>query len=219
MSPDKMKIVAYKDDTYTGGGDQSCSVMINPASYTHNHQVRYDNSTAQGSPGTTLKFKGIPPETISFDIYFDATGSIDSNNVVDVNKQLDTFKEVCFLYNGVIHEPNYLILSWGSLVFKCKLTSLDISYTLFKPNGSPLRAKASVKFEEAIDSNLIAAEAAKTSPDLTHHILVREGDTLPLLCKDVYGDPSYYMEVARHNKLVNFRNLIPGTELYLPPIK
>ena len=218
MSLDKMAIVAYADDSYSGSGDQTCTVKINPASYTHNHQVKYDNSTAQGSPGTTLKFKGIPPETISFDIYFDASGVIDST-IVDVKTQLDEFKEVCFDYNGTIHEPNYLIISWGSLVFKCKLTSLDVSYTLFKSDGNPLRAKASVKFEEAIDSSLIAAEAAPESPDLTHLVIVREGDSLPLLCKNAYDDESYYIEVAKHNKLVNYRNLIPGTELYLPPIK
>ncbi len=218
MALDKLTIVAYPDDTYSGSGDQECSVMINPASYTHNHQIKYDNSTAQGSPGTTLKFKGIPPETISFDIYFDATGAVDGNSV-EVKTQLDEFKEVCFDYNGTIHEPNYLVISWGSLVFKCKLTSLDVNYTLFKPDGTPLRAKAGVKFEEALDSSVIAAEAGSESPDLTHHVLVREGDTLPLLCKKAYGDPSYYMEVARYNKLVNFRNLVPGTELYLPPIK
>lgn len=218
MAVDKMKIVAFKSDKYSGSGEQQCVVKINPASYTHNHQVQYNNSTAQGAPGTTLKFKGIPPETISFEIYFDASGAVDPN-VVEVKKQLDEFKEVCFNYNGSIHEPNYLILSWGSLVFKCKLTSLDISYSLFKWDGTPLRAKASVKFEEAIDANLIASEASNESPDLTHMILVKAGDTLPLLCKQVYGDHTYYMEVARHNKLVNFRNLIPGTELYLPPIK
>lgn len=218
MPLDKMKIVAYSSDEYSGSGDQTCTVKINPASYTHNHQVKYNNSTAQGSPGTTLKFQGIPPETISFDIYFDASGAVDQD-VVDVKDQLDEFKAVCFMYNGTIHEPNYLVLSWGSLVFKCKLTSLDISYTLFKPDGSPLRAKASVKFEEALDSSVIAAEAGEESPDLTHLILVKQGDTLPLICKKAYGDASYYMEVAKHNKLVNYRNLIPGTELYLPPIK
>jgi len=213
-----MKIVAYASDEYSGSGTQTCTVKINPASYTHNHQVKYNNSTAQGAPGTTLKFQGIPPETISFDIYFDATGAVDQD-VVDVKKQLDEFKSVCFMYNGTIHEPNYLVLSWGSLVFKCKLTSLDISYTLFKPDGSPLRAKAGVKFEEALDSSVIAAEAEKKSPDLTHLVLVKQGDTLPLICKDAYGDASYYLEVAKHNKLVNYRNLVPGTELYLPPIK
>ena len=87
------------------------------------------------------------------------------------------------------------------------------------PDGTPLRAKASVKFEEAIDANLIDSEANNKSPDLTHRITVKEGDRLPLICYEVYGDSSYYLEVASYNRLVNYRNLEPGSELYLPPIK
>ena len=218
MAKDKMMIVAYPNNKYLGKGKGKCSVKINPSSYTHDHQINYNNSTAQGAPGTTLKFKGIPPETISFDIYFDATGAIE-NNKVPVKTQLDQFKKVCFVYNGSIHEPNYLIVSWGSLVFKCKLTSLNLSYSLFKKDGTPLRVKASVKFEEAVDANLISKEANNKSPDLTHLIIVKQGDKLPLICYNVYGDCSYYLEVAKHNNIVNFRNLVPGTKLYLPPIK
>lgn len=218
MASNKMTIVAYPNSQYSGKGKAKCTVKINPSTYTHNHQVRYNNKTAQGKPGATLDFQGIPPETISFDIYFDATGAIE-NNDVPVKTQLDQFKKVCFTYNGSIHEPNYLIISWGTLVFKCKLTSLDINYTLFMEDGTPLRAKASVKFEEAIDANLIDTEANSKSPDLTHLIVVKEGDKLPLLCHDVYGDCGYYLEVARYNGLVNYRNLVPGTKLYLPPIK
>lgn len=218
MAKDKMSIVAYPNNKYSGKGKGKVSVKINPASYTHNHQVNYDNSTAQGAPGTTLKFKGIPPETISFDVHFDATGAIE-NNTVPVKTQLDQFKKVCFVYNGKIHEPNYLVVSWGSLVFKCKLTSMNITYSLFKKDGTPLRAKAAVKFEEAIDANMIAKEANNKSPDLTHLITIKDGDTLPDICNEVYGDPGYYMEVARYNQIVNFRSLTPGSKIYLPPIK
>ena len=186
MAQNKMTIIAYPDNKYSGKGKDKCTVKINPASYTHNYQVKYDNTTGQGQSGTTLKFKGIPPETISFEIYFDATGAIE-NNKVPVKTQLDQFKKVAFTYNGDIHEPNYLIINWGSLVFKCKLTSFDVSYTLFKEDGTPLRAKASVKFEEAIDANLIAKKASSKSPDLTHMVIVKEGDTLPLICQSICG--------------------------------
>lgn len=195
-----------------------CVVEINPASYSHSHQVSYNNKTAQGKAGAKLEYKGTPPETVSFEIYFDATGAIASSKT-PVSVQIERFKKACFNYQGDIHEPYYLIISWGSLVFKCKLTSMDINYTLFKPNGTPLRAKASVKFEEALDVELIAKESGDKSPDLTHSITVKAGDTLPLLCYHTYGDASYYLEVAKYNNLSNFRNLKPGTELYLPPIK
>ena len=218
MSLNKLKLIAYKNNKYQGKGTSTCTVEINPSSYSHSHRVDYNNKTSEGAPGTTLKFQRIPPETVSFDIHFDATGAI-ADSKTPLKVQIDRFKKVCFDYNGDIHEPNYLIISWGSLVFKCKLTSLEMNYTLFKPDGTPLRAKASVKFEEASDASTISAEANKKSPDLTHRIVIQEGDTLPVICHEVYGDSSYYLEVAEHNKIANFRNLKPGTTIYMPPIK
>jgi LysM repeat protein len=140
-------------------------------------------------------------------------------NKIPIGPQITLFKKVCFSYNGDIHEPNYLILQWGSLIFKCKLSSLKIEYTLFQKNGLPIRAKASCSFTKALDAATIAKTANNKSPDLTHLIEVKQGDSLPIICNRVYGDPSYYMEVAKYNKITNFRNLVPGTKLYLPPIK
>jgi hypothetical protein len=199
-------------------------VFINPASYTHEHKVNYNTDVPIGAPGTPLMFRGIPPETISFDVYFDATGAIEApatmpGNKLPIGGQITQFKKVCFTYNGNIHEPNYLILNWGSLVFKCKLSSLRVEYTLFQKNGIPLRAKASCAFIKAIDANTIGKEANNKSPDLTHLFIIKQGDTLPNICNTMYGDPSYYLEVAAYNQIVNFRNLEPGTKLYLPPLK
>lgn len=223
MSKDLMEIIGYSDNEYSGSGISSCTVQINPASYSHEHRTSYNNTVSQGAPGATLKFKGTSPEKISFDIYFDATGAVSTASILDsqvaVDDQIQTFKDVCFTYNGDIHEPNYLIVSWGTLVFKCKLTSLSISYTLFQSDGTPLRAKLSVSFEEAIDAELIAKDAGNLSPDLTHLVEVKDGDTLPMICFRMYGDTSYYIEVAKYNNLLNFRDIPPGTKIYLPPIK
>ncbi|MBD78261.1 MAG: hypothetical protein CL840_05010 [Crocinitomicaceae bacterium] len=221
---DRLKIASFKDNKFSIPLAWSTVFIINPASYTHEHKVDYNEDVPVGAPGTPLMFKGIPPETISFDVIFDATGAIDAPTLLPVSKlpigaQITLFKKVCFDYNGDIHEPNYLVINWGTLVFKCKLTSLKLEYTLFQQNGIPLRAKASCSFVKAIDASTLSKEANNKSPDLTHLIEVRQGDSLPLICNNVYGDPSYYMEVARYNKIVNFRNLAPGTKLYLPPIK
>ncbi|TPN86214.1 CIS tube protein [Aquimarina algicola] len=226
MAKDLMEIIAYSDNEYTSETGDSCTVQINPASYTHEHNVEYNKFQPIGSAGTSIWFKGTPPEKVSFEIYFDATGAVSSSSVssllssqTSVSDQIDTFKSVCFTYNGSIHEPNYLIISWGTLVFKCKLTSLNISYTLFQSDGTPLRAKLNVSFEEAVSASDIASEADNQSPDLTHLIEVKEGDTLPLICYRVYGDSNYYTEVAAYNNLYNFRDIKPGTKLYLPPLK
>jgi len=216
---DKLKILGFKDDKFSLPPELSTVLLINPASYTHEHSVEYDEQVPVGAPGTPLKFKGISPETISFDVIFDATGTIGTITKLPIGPQITLFKKVCFTYNGDIHEPNYLILQWGSLIFKCKLSSLKIDYTLFQKNGLPIRAKASCTFKKVVPPSTIAKEANQKSPDLTHLVEIKQGDTLPIICHKVYGDPSYYIEVAKFNNITNFRNLVPGTKLYLPPIK
>jgi len=44
------------------------------------------------------------------------------------------------------------------------------------------------------------------------------GDTLDLIADNNYDDPSYYLQLARANRLKNFRKLKPGMRLILPPI-
>ena len=61
-----------------------------------------------------------------------------------------------------------------------------------------------------------ALRAQRSSPDMTHIVRVRAGDTLPLLCQRIYRDASKYLEIARLNELDGFRALAPGSELQLP---
>jgi hypothetical protein len=44
------------------------------------------------------------------------------------------------------------------------------------------------------------------------------GDTLPLLCFQIYQESKYYVEVARVNGLDDFRNLEPGRQILFPPL-
>jgi nucleoid-associated protein YgaU len=47
---------------------------------------------------------------------------------------------------------------------------------------------------------------------------VREGDNLPLLTYRIYGNAELYLEVARVNKLINFRRLRVGSRVAFPPV-
>ncbi len=217
MELEKLTIKAYSKDDFSSSVG-TLKVQINPNSYKHDHSVSYNDETPVGASYPSLKFQNIAAETVSFTIYFDATGAI-PNSTKTVQQQINDFKKLTYKYNGDIHSTNYLILSWGTLVFKCKLTSLNLEYNLFKPNGTPLRVKASVTFKGFMDGNMIKKEANPKSPDLTHLIVFKEGDNLPLLCYQIYGDCSYYMDVAKYNGIINFRNIKPGSELYFPPIR
>lgn len=214
---EKLIVMAFAKPTFTQQVGSSFTVLMNPEKYTHSHSISYNKETGQGAPGTPIKFEKIEPEKVSFELIFDGTGVV-PNSPANIEDQIKAFKKLAYDYNGDIHSTNYLKLSWGSMLFKCRLTSLEVTYTLFKSDGTPLRAKATANFEEYTDASTIAKEGNKTSPDLTHERTVLAGDTLPLMCHRIYGDTKYYTQVARANNLVNFRHLTPGSKLYFPPL-
>ena len=111
------------------------------------------------------------------------------------------------------------IVLWGSQIFVGRLTSMKVDATLFKASGEPLRAKLDLEFKSYVSSEEEALRANRSSPDMSHLVEVRAGDTLPLLCYRIYRDSSYYLEVARYNNLTDFRDLEPGRKLHFPPLR
>jgi nucleoid-associated protein YgaU len=95
---------------------------------------------------------------------------------------------------------------------------MSTNYTLFMPDGTPIRAKMAVTFKSYASEAQLAKGAYKQSPDVTHLVTVQAGDTLPLLCHRIYGDSRYYAKVAAFNGLSNFRGVPPGTQLLFPPL-
>jgi LysM repeat protein len=165
-------------------------------------------------------------------LVFDGTnvsefGVIQFASPPSVAERVKNFLALCRVTQSGTHEPAWLTLSWGKdtfvtgdavdAVYKCRLKQCDIKYTLFDRDGAPLRAELDAKFVEAIPSEAVNKFEAKTSPDLTHRRVVRAGDTLPALCREIYGSQSHHLRVARVNDLDDPRNLTPGQQLIFPP--
>lgn len=133
--------------------------------------------------------------------------------------QIKLFERTVYQVQGETHMPNYLIVYWGSLLFKCRLSQMDVNYKLFTPEGLPLRATINATFHETLTTTESDREISRESSDITHLEVVRAGDTLPTMAKRVYGDERYYVAVAKANNLIGFRQLQPGQQIYFPPIK
>jgi phage tail protein X len=224
-SLEKMVVMAYKDKKFKQNVGEF-TVYINPASYAHAYEICYNSEQGQGSPGNSPVFNQIPSDIVTFQLVFDGTGVVPSKlpGVVPfaedgIVKQISDFRNLAFTYQGNIHSPNYLILSWGTLLFRCRLKTLKITYTLFKPDGTPLRARADATFIGYNDEEEIARRANKSSPDLSHVLTVRAGDTLPLMCYGVYGTSAVYLQVARVNGLTDVRQLRAGAQLLFPAMR
>jgi hypothetical protein len=89
-----------------------------------------------------------PGGKLSFEAVIDATGLVDPKRT-DLPAEMQKIETIVYNYNGQIHSPNFVKMEWGNhLVFYGTLTALDIDYTLFKPDGTPLRAKMAFVFDQ-----------------------------------------------------------------------
>jgi len=239
----KLTITPYKDVKFKtkakvnlkpDGATAEFSVLANPEKYNLGFKVERNETGAIGESRKNVKYLRTGAQVIQLKFLLDGTGLLDSSpknlKIVDtirrtsvsnltVEDQVFNLKEVAFNFNGETHQPHYLEIAWGSLLFKGVLIDLNIEYTLFSPDGMPLRAIATAKFEDTIADDLRVVEENKSSPDLSHVRTVKAGDTLSVMTERIYGDSKYYLEVAKANNLINFRTLIPGQEIFFPPIE
>jgi nucleoid-associated protein YgaU len=219
---EKLKLVAYSDPEFSDKvADGEFSTLLNPEKYAYQYKIDQNEDQAPGTSAASTKFNKKLPEELDLEFLFDRTGILagkvqTEDGIID---DIEHFKKVILDYSGEQHKPNYVMISWGSLLFKGSLVEMTVEFKLFKPDGTPLRAVAKAKFKGFVEDDLRAAKENRSSPDLTHFRIVKAGDNLPLMSHRIYGDPKYYLAVARANKLIDFRNLKPGQAIYFPPIQ
>lgn len=218
---EKLKIIAFKNADFSDppAEQQSFTAMLNPDTYTLDYKVEYQDGQGQGTSASQQRFTVKKPEEFSFELLIDSSGIVDGNPRESIEDDITALRDLLLKYEGDIHEPKHFQVVWGSLLFKGRCTGLNIAMKLFNPNGQPIRAVCKVSFKGSVEDNLRTAIEQNQSPDLTHARLVKEGDTLPMLCYRVYGHSKYYIQVARVNKLANFRLLRAGEQLLFPPIE
>lgn len=198
------------------------TIPVNPESYSQAYKIELKEKPAGGNQGSAPEYKFTSPEELKLEFTLDNTGTIEGNvyDGTPVPKQVEKLLATVYKMQGEAHRPSILKIQWGSFfTFDCVLSSLDINYVLFKPNGEPLRAKVSASFKQYTEPQIRSRQENKKSPDLTRVIKVADGDTLPNLSYKSYGTPRYYPQVAYANKLMSIRTLRTGDDLVFPPAR
>ena len=216
----KLKILGFKDPACKGFASDSIYAFINPSAYERSLTVDYNQDQTIGASASTQSFKSMGQSDLKLTFFVDGTGVVKlPAGIKDVEEYIKKFTDLVTKYQGVIHRPYYLLIVWGSLKFTGVCSKVDIKSSLFSPDGKPLRATIDITITQSKDYKTKTQEGANSSPDLTHLRTVNAGDTLPLMAYRIYGDSSYYIQVAKANNLNSFLDIKPGDQIYFPPIK
>ncbi len=228
---DKLYIKAFTDKGFSKEAGKTFTATINPETYTTRNKIEFCDTQASGTSMPILKFNKIAAEEMTFDFLFDTTGVIKDSSPLSlgllnplakpksVAKEIDDFKQSIMDYQPDLHRPYFLKIIWGTLLFKCVLTNLDIEFKLFKPDGTPVRAVAKCTFKGTVEEAFRKKKENKQSPDVTHERVVKRGDRLSLMTNEIYKQQQYLFHVAAFNHLDGFRNVAAGTHIYFPPVE
>ena len=207
---------------------------INPQKYKFTFGIKtVEDTPPMAQPGST-KIASYPSDRINFNLILDTTGLIASplgsltmpaDGVASLIEEfLDKIARPCPSGNSAgkigLCQP-VLQLSWAQLQFRCILSGLDIEYKLFKPDGTPIRAELNLTFTASPPEPTTPTppgQDASALAAITKQVTVVEGDTLPSLCAQIYGDPTMYILIAQYNGLFSFRDITAGTQLLFPPL-
>ncbi|MFV8751772.1 CIS tube protein [Nannocystaceae bacterium ST9] len=222
----KLTIAAYDDVERSAAIGKPIEVQYNPESLSLKHESVFQNKQGIATSSAQARFSHSRSKQLDVTLVFDGTqvgyfGLERLRHVPTVAERIKEFLTACYKIQGETHEPSYLKLSWDKGVlgpsFDCRLQSASVNYTAFDRDGSPLHATLTAVFVEDLDPKKKASSDRLASPDLSHRRVVRSGDTLPLLCREIYGSSVHYLRVAEANGLDDFRELEPGIELIFPP--
>lgn len=218
--------------------------LFNPHEISRSRSVSWSapETAGKGSEwtwtGMQQEFSSMAPATLSVALFFDtyesragasawarATSFVtpsnpfqtgDATDVTALTSRVARLAEI----DTELHRPPLCTLSWGAFseIFTGVLTQLDERFTMFLPDGTPVRATLSCSFVESLtDAQLKERELHSSDVDKTW--TVRRHDTLHSIAAAEYGDPRRWRHIASANGLVNPRDLRPGTVLTIPRLR
>lgn len=202
-----------------------------PAELSFSKAAQFAEVAIPGLEQPLLQFVRGDAETLNLEIFLDSTQDGTGAGAVAVTSKVEEFHRLVRI-KGDLHTPPLVKVSWGDDfpgttmgetetagdTFTAVVLSVARRFTLFSPDGKPLRATVALALKQYVTVAEQVAAINYQSADHTRLHVVAEGETLPLIAHDAYSDARRWRAIADHNDLGEVRDLVPGTRLELPPL-
>jgi len=208
----KAKIVSVSD------ASKSVTCHFNPDTFSMDRTISWKPNEAIGGDASTLYFGGGQASDLTMTFLFDTTDTGKDvrdtyQTLIDLSK-VDPNKKNAKTGKG---EPSLCRFEWGRfLTFTAAITQLSQTFTMFKADGTPLRAEVKVTFKQVEEASRPQNPTTRTESRKVWVVL--EGQTLDWIAYQEYGDSAYWRHIAETNNLANPLDLRPGQVLKLVPL-
>lgn len=194
---------------------------FNPAEYTISKSNKWTVKPVVGQGMPTAQFGGGDAQKLTLDLLFDDADRPDGD-VRGITNSLFAAMSVDKAYASGKNSgrPPMIEFGWGATTtFKAVCDSLKVQFLLFRPNGTPVRAKATVSLIQAEPTVGKGPQNPTTRgvAGLRTHV-VRDGDSIQSVAHSAYGDATQWRRIAEANGIDDPMRLSRGTVLSIPTL-
>lgn len=197
--------------------DEELTFMFNPTEYKISQSVNVVRSNSTWKPGGKLEYTGTSAMTVSMQLFFDDFASARGDVTPKITKLLGW--QMPNTEDEKNKKPPPLVkFEWGNKQltdFTGVITTLNINYTVFRKDGTPLQAK--------VDLTLEGTKELEPGKNPTSHAIdmrrvhtVVEGETIASVAYAELGRAGYWRAIADANGIDDPLRLRPGQALLIP---
>lgn len=186
-------------------------VMFNPEEYSLDLANTFAEVGIPGRKTPPIQYVRGNIRSLKMELFFD---SFEKRR--DVRNQTQQITSL-LNNNPETQAPPILLFSWGGFNFKCVLESVGQRFTMFLEDGTPVRATLSVSFKEYQTVEIEIRKGLFIGPPTIRNIV--EGETVSQLAGKFLGNPEAWREIAELNNIDNPLELIPGSQVVIPPMR
>lgn len=191
-------------------------VLFNPEEYSINKDNNFASQAIPGLSGPLLQFVNGNMRTLEMELFFDTydTPEIEKRDVRELTNRITGLLNI----DSELHAPPVLIVSWSSLQFRCVLARASQKFIMFTSEGTPVRARVNVTFNEFIDAEREAREINRQTADFSKVYTVTQGQTLSGIAAELYDNALLWRPIAVANGIDDPRSIVTGQSLLIPAL-
>jgi len=198
------------------------SVHFNPGEYAIEYGASYQETAIPGLSNPIVQFVNGTAEVLTMDLLFD---TYTDQNSRDVSEDTRKFTELVAI-DADTHAPPRVEFIWGGPPFKAVVEKISQRYTMFLGDGTPVRSTLNVTFKQYKSVSEQLTNPRLNSSDKTKHRVLGKVEgfrptalTLWQLSTEEYGEPRFWRQIARANRIEDLRALEPGDTVLVPPLE